>query len=60
MQIQPMISTHPDARGSVNESLVRAIDAAYASVYRRSRSLGCLALVRLPGVPSYDRRVAAS
>ena len=29
MQIQPMISTHPDVRGSVNDSLVRAIEAAY-------------------------------
>ena len=29
MQIQPMISTHPDVRGSVNDNLVRAIEAAY-------------------------------
>jgi len=29
MQIQPIISTHPDVRGSFNDSLVRAIEAAY-------------------------------
>ena len=37
MQIQPMISTHPDVRGSVNESLVLAIEAAY----------GCAAVCRI-------------
>ena len=37
MQIQPMISTHPDVRGSVNDSLVRAIEAAY----------GCAAVCRI-------------
>ena len=37
MQIQPMISTHPDVRGSVNDILVRAIEAAY----------GCAAVCRI-------------
>ena len=37
MQIQPMISTHPDVRGSVNDGLVRAIEAAY----------GCAAVCRI-------------
>jgi len=29
MQIQPMTSIHPDVRGGVNDSLVRAIEATY-------------------------------
>ena len=37
MQIQPMISTHPDVRGSVNDSLIRAIEAGY----------GCAAVCRI-------------
>ena len=29
MRVQSMISTHPDVRGDVNESLVRCIEACY-------------------------------
>ncbi|MBG7616677.1 four-helix bundle copper-binding protein [Brevundimonas sp. BAL450] len=37
MHIQPMINSHPDVRGDVNDSLVRAIEAAY----------GCAAVCRI-------------
>ena len=30
MQTKEMIATHPDVRGSVNQELIEAIDAAYA------------------------------
>lgn len=37
MQIQPIISSHPDVAGNVNKSLTRAIEAAY----------GCAAVCRI-------------
>jgi hypothetical protein len=30
MQVQQMISTHPDARGSTNDALIRCIEECYS------------------------------
>lgn len=44
MQIQPIISSHPDVSGNVNNSLVRAIEATYGcAVVCRICADACLA-----------------